>query len=153
MSIAEAHMASKAQPSKAQRVQVVEADILDTMTETMELVAQRAYEIYLSRGGAHGFAQDDWFQAEGEVLPKLEIDFDDTDSAVQFAAQVRGFEASDLEVVIGHRRAVICGIHSDSEKQKRRKVMRIIELPFDVDPASASATLQNGTLSVVLPRS
>jgi HSP20 family molecular chaperone IbpA len=152
-SIGEAHMASKAQPSKAQRVQVVEADILDTMTETMELVAQRAYEIYLSRGGAHGSAQDDWFQAEGEILPKLEIDFDDTDSAVQFTAQVPGFDASDLEVVIGHRRAVICGIHYDSNRSKRRKVMRIIELPFNVDPGAASATLQNGILRVVLPRS
>jgi len=31
-------------------------------------------------------------------------------------------------------------------------VMRIVELPFDVDPAAASATLQSGTLQVVLPR-
>jgi HSP20 family molecular chaperone IbpA len=146
-------MAAKPQSSKAQRVQVVEADILDTMTETMELVAQRAYEIYLSRGGAQRSAQDDWFQAEGEVLPKLEIDFHDTDSAVQFTAQVLGFDASDLEVVVGHRRAVICGIHFDSNQTKRRKIMRIIELPFDVDPGAASATLQNGTLKVVLPRS
>ena len=31
--------------------------------------------------------------------------------------------------------------------------MRIVELPFDVDPVMARATLQSGTLQVVLPRS
>ena len=31
--------------------------------------------------------------------------------------------------------------------------MRIVELPFDIDPVLASATLESGTLQVVLPRS
>jgi hypothetical protein len=30
-------------------------------------VAQRAYERYQSRGGAHGYDQDDWLEAEREV--------------------------------------------------------------------------------------
>jgi HSP20 family molecular chaperone IbpA len=137
---------------------VVEADTLDKMTETMELVAQRAYEIYESRGGGHGFDQDDWFTAEGEVLPKLAIEYHVTDSAVQFTAQVPGFDAKDLEVVVAHRRAVICGIHPGPNQaahshRKDKKVMRILELPFNVHPRSTSATLQAGKLQVVLPRS
>jgi HSP20 family molecular chaperone IbpA len=80
-----------------------------------------------------------------------------TDAAVRFTAQVPGFEAKDLEVALGHRRAVVCGIHSDSNPsaksvRKDKKVMRIVELPFDVDPVSARATLQSGTLQVLLPR-
>jgi len=151
-------MTAKSQPEKAQSVQVVEADILDTMTETSALVAQRAYEIYESRGGAHGSDQDDWFQSEQEVLPRLLVEYRVTGSAVRFTAQVPGLNAKDLEVVIGHQRAVICGVHSDSNqaadsRRKNRKVMRIVELPFDVDPVSAKATLQSGTLEVVLPRS
>jgi len=150
-------MTVKAQLAKSQSVPVVEADTLDRMTETMELVAQRAYEIYESRGGGHGFDQDDWFKAEGEVLPKLGIEYHVTDTAVQFTAQVPGFEANDLEVVVGHRRAAICGIRPDSNQVagshlKDKKVMRILELPFDVHPGSASATLQSGKLQVVLPR-
>lgn len=31
-------------------------------------ISQRAYEIYLSRGGEPGSAMDDWLQAESEVL-------------------------------------------------------------------------------------
>jgi len=31
-------------------------------------IAARAYEIYLARGGDHGRDQDDWFQAERELM-------------------------------------------------------------------------------------
>lgn len=146
------------QSGKAQSVRVVEADILDRMNETKSLIAQRAYEIYQSRGGGHGSDQDDWFTAEGELLPKIEIAYDVTDSAVQLTAQVPDLDAKDLEVAIGHRRAVVCGVHAGSSygsdgSRNDKKIMRIVELPFDVDPGSATATFQAGTLRVVLPRS
>ncbi len=32
-----------------------------------EQIAERAYEIFLSRGGEHGRDQEDWFQAEREL--------------------------------------------------------------------------------------
>jgi HSP20 family molecular chaperone IbpA len=151
-------MAGTLQPEKAQSVQVVEADMLDSMNETNSLIAQRAYEIYQNRGGGHGFDRDDWFGAEQEVLHPLEIDRDVTESALRLTAQLRGFDAEDLEVAIGHRRAVICGIHSGTNQpantsHKGTKVMRIVELPFDVDPVLATATLDRGMLEIVLPRS
>ena len=31
-------------------------------------VRERAYELYISRGGEHGQDQDDWFRAEEEIL-------------------------------------------------------------------------------------
>lgn len=36
-----------------------------------ERIRTRAYEIYIERGGQHGFDQADWLQAEAEVLGKL----------------------------------------------------------------------------------
>jgi HSP20 family molecular chaperone IbpA len=148
-------MAGISQPGKAQAVLVVEADILDRMNETDGLIADRAYEIYQSRGGDHGADQDDWFRAEQEVLHPLTIERDVTDSAFRLTAQLPGFDAKDLEVALGHRRAVICGIHSDTNQtaDSRRRVMRIVELPFEVDPVLARATLESGKLQVVLPRS
>ena len=151
-------MTGKSQPGKAQSVPVVEADILDKMNETDASIAQRAYEIYESRGGGHGADQEDWFTAEQELLHPLAIERYVTDSALRLTAQVPGFAAKDLEVAIGHRRAVICGVHLDPSQpaetcRQRTKVMRIVELPFDVDPALARATLQSGKLQVVLPRS
>jgi HSP20 family molecular chaperone IbpA len=154
----EKYMAATSQPGKPQSVPVVEADILDRMNETDASIAQRAYEIYESRGSGHGSDQDDWFTAEQEVLHPLAIERYVTDSALRLTAQVPGFAAKDLEVAIGHRRAVICGVHLDPNHpadicRKRTKVMRIVEIPFDVDPVLARATLQSGTLQVVLPRS
>ena len=32
-----------------------------------EKIAQRAYELYMSRGGEHGRDMEDWFRAEREV--------------------------------------------------------------------------------------
>lgn len=144
-------------PLTIQSVQLVEADFLDTMNETSALIAQRAFEIYQSRGGGHGSDRDDWFTAEQEVLPQIEVEYDVTDSAVRLTARVPGFDAKDLEVALGHRRAVVCGIHSGSDQtagsyRKGKKVMQIVEVPFDVDPVLAKATLQSGTLLIVLPR-
>lgn len=152
-------MKATLQRETEQPVQVVEADEFDEMNETMALIAERAYEIYEERGGEHGHDQDDWFQAEGEVLPKLDVDWDVTNGAVLLTARVPGFRAKDLEVEVGHRRAVLCGIHhpgsnlADHDPKRDKKVMRIIEFPFDIDPARSAAKLQGETLHVVLPRS
>jgi HSP20 family molecular chaperone IbpA len=150
-------MTPKAQPSMEQPVAVVEADIFDRMNETRSLIAQRAYEIYESRGGSHGSDQDDWLRAEEELLPKLPTEYDVTDDAVRLTAKVPCFDAKELEVEVGHRLAVVCGVHYDSNKlpanhRKSERVMGIIELPFDVDPLLARATLRSGTLQIVLPR-
>jgi HSP20 family molecular chaperone IbpA len=148
-------MASKPQSAVEKPVRVVEADVFDRMNETTSLIAQRAFEIYESRGGSHGSDQDDWFMAEGELVLKLPIEYDVTEIAVQLKTQVPGFEAKDLEVEVGHQRAVIFGIHIDSNQTaagKGKKMIGVAELPFDVDPQSARATLQSGTLEIVMSR-
>jgi HSP20 family molecular chaperone IbpA len=154
---AEEKRMTEKRPEKAQAVKVVEADIFDTMTETTGMVAQRAYEIFETRGGRHGSDGDDVFKTEGEVLPELAVHYDVTENAVRLTAQVPGFDAKDLEVEVGHRRAVLFGLHAVSkqgadEGRKEKRLMGIAELPFDVDPASARATLEGGTLQVVLTR-
>jgi HSP20 family molecular chaperone IbpA len=128
------------------------------MNETNELIAQRAYEIFESRGGAHGSDREDWFDAEGELHRPVAIEPIEVDGALRLTAHVPGFDANELEVVLGHRRAVICGAHENSNGQPDdgrgdSKIMGIVELPFDIDPLWARATLESGTLQVVLPRS
>jgi hypothetical protein len=34
---------------------------------THDEIAKRSYELFLARGGAHGFADQDWLQAESEL--------------------------------------------------------------------------------------
>ena len=38
-----------------------------TRTPAAEAIQLRAYEIYVERGGIHGFDTDDWLQAELEL--------------------------------------------------------------------------------------
>ncbi len=33
-----------------------------------ERVRQRAYELFLERGGKHGYAEQDWLRAEAEIM-------------------------------------------------------------------------------------
>jgi hypothetical protein len=35
------------------------------------LIAKRAYELYSERGYRHGFALDDWLDAEREIVSQL----------------------------------------------------------------------------------
>jgi hypothetical protein len=41
--------------------------------DTTELLVERAYEIYLARGGTDGLAENDWLQAESEILDKADL--------------------------------------------------------------------------------
>src|SRR6266851_388427 len=82
----EKHMTEK-QSAKAQPVPVIEADVLDEMNETNSLIAQRAYEIYQHRGGGQGSGHEDWFSAEQELLPELQVDYELSDSAVRLKTQ------------------------------------------------------------------
>ena len=109
-------MTSKSHDGKLRSVLVVAANILDSMNETDAMTAQRAYEIYQSRGCRLGSEREDWFTAEKELLPPLAVGRHVTDTALRLTAQVPGFAAKDLDVEVGQRRAVICGIHSVSSQ-------------------------------------
>jgi len=52
------------------KIAVTPAPSMLAHATVVESVARRAYELYLSRGGAHGHDQDDWLQAEYELRPK-----------------------------------------------------------------------------------
>lgn len=51
----------------ARKNNVVEMPSPERRTVDDTAIAQRAYEIYESRGGVHGRDVDDWLQAEREV--------------------------------------------------------------------------------------
>jgi hypothetical protein len=50
--------------AKAKKV----AAATDKAAPTHEEIAKRSYELYLQRGAADGFAEQDWLQAEAELL-------------------------------------------------------------------------------------
>ena len=45
-----------------------------TSDDYRQRIEQRAYELYLSRGGAHGSDWEDWLAAERELIANREDD-------------------------------------------------------------------------------
>ncbi|MGE5672012.1 MAG: DUF2934 domain-containing protein, partial [Fibrobacterota bacterium] len=43
-----------------------------TMESVHELIARRAYELFLARGGENGYAIQDWVVAEKEILAQVD---------------------------------------------------------------------------------
>ena len=41
------------------------------MDSAKEMIEKRAYHLFLKRGGIHGYAMQDWMQAEKEIISEL----------------------------------------------------------------------------------
>lgn len=55
-------------PSPKPAAAAVEVPSKKETSVSMDAVAGRAYEKYLSRAGEHGHDQEDWYEAERELL-------------------------------------------------------------------------------------
>jgi hypothetical protein len=44
------------------------------MGSLREMIEHRAYELFIKRGGVHGYHMEDWMQAEREVLAETGAD-------------------------------------------------------------------------------
>ncbi|MCU0608393.1 MAG: DUF2934 domain-containing protein [Chitinispirillaceae bacterium] len=42
------------------------------MDSVKEMIEKRAYHLFLKRGGVHGYAHQDWQQAEKEITAEIE---------------------------------------------------------------------------------
>lgn len=52
----------------AKPVATKSANAVGTPQDTLEQIRRRAYELFEQRGYQHGFAEQDWLQAESEIL-------------------------------------------------------------------------------------
>lgn len=92
------------------------------------------------------------------------LDLTETDKAYVIDADLPGVAKSDLKVSVdGQRVTLEAEVRRDTERKEGetvvhaerivRKYARSIELPGEVDDANAVAKLENGVLSLVLPKS
>ncbi|MFZ0879076.1 MAG: Hsp20 family protein [Candidatus Acidiferrales bacterium] len=137
--------------------------LFDRINRIHENIARRAFEIFESEGGLFGRELDQWFKAEAELLHPVHMTMTETDGALTVQAEVPGFNASELEVSIEPRRLTISGKkETTKEEQKKGKViykeqcsselLRIIDLPMEVDATKTTAMLKNGVLELNVPK-
>jgi len=125
-------------------------------------ISRRAYEIFENNGRLFGHDLEDWFKAESEILPPLQLRIKEKEDSLTIDAETPGFSAKDLEVSLEPWRLTISGKKETKEEQKKgqttyqeqssNELLRIIDLPSEIDSTKATATVNNGHLEVKLPK-
>ncbi len=145
-------------------LKVVESNtLLDRINRIRKEIAHRAFEIFERDGHSIGHDLDNWFQAEAELLRPVRVSITESDEALKIQAEVPGFNANELEVSLEPRRLTISGKQETSKEDKKKgktiyqeqsssELLRVIELPAEVNAGKSTATLRNGVLEVSAPK-
>jgi HSP20 family molecular chaperone IbpA len=127
-----------------------------------DAISRRAFEIFEGSGHAPGREVDNWFQAERELLHPVHIQVNESEGALEIQAEVPGFSEKELEVNVEPRRLVISGKRDTKTEGKNEKavysefcsdqILRIVDLPAEVETNKVVANLRNGVLELRLPK-
>jgi len=137
-------------------------DIFDHMQRISDSIARRAFEIFEGNGAIFGRDLDNWFRAEEELLHPVHVEVSEKENEVLVRAETPGFTAKDLEVNLEGRRLTVAGKRETKAERKEEKtiysescsdeILRVIDLPADVDAEKAEATIKDGVLELKIPK-
>lgn len=145
------------------KVDVGETESLfDRAKEIYNAVAQRAYELFEGRNREDGYDLEDWLRAEREFFLPVPMEATEYDDHFTMRAEVPGFNEKEIQVSLEPRRLIISGKIEQKDEQKsgettytsRRsnEIFHALDLPTEVNPAEAKATLKHGILDIRLPK-
>lgn len=121
-------------------------------------LVENMFEDMLSPFGPQGMPQ---WSAEGISTPRLNVT--ETEKTFEVEAEMPGVKKEDIKVSVENQRVTIEG-ESKRETERKEgenvvysersasKYMRSFTLPSDVDEATAQAHLENGVLTLTLPK-
>lgn len=139
------------------------AKLFDRINQMHEGIARRAFEIFQSDGGFFGKDLDHWFRAEAELLHPAHIELTESGDSLNVQAEVPGFSADELQVSIDSNRLTISGKRESGKEDKKKgkmvyqekcssELLRVVDLPSEVDASKATASLKDGILSLNIPK-
>ena len=140
----------------------------DKLRKLEEAIACRAYELFESRGRAHGQDSSEWLRAESEILQPLQIKVSEYQDRLAVKAEVPGFTLEEVEVSAEPQRLIISGRTRLTDQEAKNTFSREIldnsteilpkhtfhqlDLPVEIDADKVEATLTAGILTVTLPK-
>jgi len=137
-------------------------EVLDRIQKTYDSIARRAFEIFDANGRWFGNDWDHWFRAESELLRPTHLEIAESDDHLIVRAEVPGFTTKELSISVEPRKVTIAGKHESHEESKKAKtiysercaneILRVIDLPAEIDSSRVIATLKDGVLSIELPK-
>lgn len=132
------------------------------LREVQGKISGRAYEIFEAGGRSFGHELDHWFRAESEILQATPVAFHDSEAAFTVRAEVPGFKADEIEVMVEPWRLTIVGNRENKSKPEAGKtvhsgqdtvwILRVIEFPGQVDTGGVTARLKDSALEMTLPK-
>jgi HSP20 family protein len=156
--------ATAMQPAKASVAvkQSATGDVVDRIPQIYDSIARRAFEIFDNNGRWLGHDLEDWFRAESELLHPVHLEMAESDENLTVRAEVPGFSTKELEINVEPRKLTILGKHEAQEETKKGKtiysercaseILRVVNLPAQVDSLKVSAILKDGVLNIELPK-
>lgn len=136
--------------------------ISNQFSQMHELIARRAFEIFESNGSSPGHDLEDWRRAESELLQPVPVNVTELNSEYVVQAEVPGFGGRDIKISVEPRCLAVSGeIQTKEEGENRNlirsaqcanRIFRTLDLPSDVDRSRVIATVQDGILTVHLPK-
>jgi len=139
-----------------------EEEVFERLDRIYDQLARRAFEIFSTSGKGFGYDLENWFQAESELLHPVHLTLTDHNGAVNLSAEVPGFEVKDLEIKLEPHRVTISGSRESREQEKKgetvyhehcaNQILRVVDLPAEVDASKAEAKLKNGVLEMHIPK-
>lgn len=158
-----AQQAQAIQPVTQPNTPAIRQGSLDREIEQrFDSIAQRAFEIFENNGRLLGQDLANWFQAERELFHLAHIDVSESDQAYTVRAEVPGFDAKDLDINLEGRRLTISGTREKKQERKEQKtvysescsdrILRVVDLPGDIEAANAKANLKDGILELAIPK-
>jgi HSP20 family protein len=137
-------------------------EILNQCSQTHELIARRAFEIFEKNGGSPGHDLEDWFRAESELLQPVSLNITELYGEYVVRAEVPGFEGRDIRISVEPRWLAVSGKLQTKEEGENggahrsalcaNRIFRTLELSSDVDTSAVNATVEDGILTVHLPK-
>ena len=137
-------------------------DVFNQIQKTYDSIARRAFEIFDGNGRGPGHELEDWFRAESELLHPVHLEITETDKNLAVRAEVPGFTTKELKIDVEPRRLTVTGKHEAQEESKQGKtvysercakeILRVVDLPAEVDGSKVTATLKDGVLNLEMPK-
>jgi len=134
----------------------------DEIREMFDSIGRRAFEIFQSNGLMPGHDVADWLQAERELFHPAHLDVSESPEGFTIRAEVPGFNTKEVEINVDGRRLTISGKRETHEERKDEKtiyseqcsnqVLRVVDLPADIDAEKAKANLKDGVLELKVPK-
>lgn len=149
------------QPKKGSEV-AKEGDFFDRVQRMQDAIACRAFEIFEGDGGPFGQDLEHWFKAESELLHPVHIEVTESDEGLNVQAEVAGFSPKELDISVEPRRLTITGKRETKEERKKGKslykeqcsneILRVVDLPVEINAEKVKATLENGLLTLEMAK-